>query len=183
MLVNATSSSSACTLIRRHYVTTVSPTVVISGLPSHYRQVAVHWNARHDQGAGVGYLLAMRVNGDTGAKYHGQVVTMMGGTVTPGVNGGSTYARVGVMGGITNGALAGYFAGGVINFHSWSTNAGPLTRLHFTFQSQFYESGTVCYYEHGGHFYDAVAPYTSLTFFPFTGSIQAGSEFSIYGYM
>ncbi len=174
-------STQAVTLVSRTVVSTATLTVTISSIPSTYRQLRVHWMARSDNATI--YAMFMRINGDTGANYHGVIQTQNVATITPAGMSGSAYARVGVIGGTTTPTASGQFGTGVIDFHSWNTANPTLGRLGFTSVSQYHENGSNAYLEQGGFFYNAAPPYTSLSFYTANAAVssQAGSEFSVYG--
>jgi hypothetical protein len=174
--------ASACVLAARQYVAAATATVVISGISAAYRQLKVQWMARHDMPA-TALAMYMRVNGDATASYHGSITTQAAAVQTPLVLGGQAGGRVGVIGGVASAGATGGTSGGTIDINSWNTGAGSLGRCHFTFQSQFYENSSMCYYEHGGSFYNVAPPYTQLSFYVGSGAnIQAGSEFTVYGF-
>src|ERR1041384_233939 len=178
----------AVELAARVYVNTPTAVVTLSGLNSAYRQVRLQWMARHDVGTGVAYAFYMRINADTGGNYHGLYSFIQGtggGNVSAPVNGilsGAPYARIGVLIGTATTTASVQTGGGIVNFHSWNSTAGSMGRLHFTSQAQCYENGGNCYMEHGGQFYNIAPPYTSISVYPASGKVQAGSEFSVYGY-
>ncbi len=169
-------------LAARVYVSAPTATVNVTGLSTAYRQVRVEWTARHDVGTGVGYALCMRVNGDTSANYHGNIITLQGTTTTNGGISSNTYGRIGVIIGTATSTTAGQTGGGSVDIHCWAQGAGTMGRLHYTYQSHAYENGTISWYENGGMFYNVAPPYSSLQFSSVNGNLQAGSEFSVYGY-
>lgn len=152
--------------------------VTLSSIPSTLKRLAVTWTAR-STAAAVFDDLRMRINGNTGTNYFGNLHTQQNTTISSFAEVSLTYGTVG--GGIAAAsAAASNFGSGEVTFTGWNAPASR-PALNWLWAGHMFESAANSFYSQGGGLFIVAGPYTSLTFLAGAGNLKAGSEFTVYG--
>jgi hypothetical protein len=145
-------------------------------IPAGFNHLRGVFTARQDSGSG-GAFAFVQLNGDSAANYTWETLYGNVATVTATNSGGAVGGiRVGVIPG--SGDTANYFGAGDFMIGNISSSVfKPMTSNFFcpTSPTNAY-SGSV------GGLWLSTAAVTSVTLYPFTGNLVAGSSVSIYGW-
>lgn len=145
-------------------------------IPSGYNHLKCTFTGRQDSGSG-GAFAFIQLNGDSGANYAWQVLYGNMTTTTAATSAGAVAGmRVGVLPG--SGDTANYFGTGEFTLGNVSSAVfKPVSSyFHAAMSAANAYSGT------GGGTWASTAVVTSVTLYPFTGNLVAGSSLSIYGW-
>jgi hypothetical protein len=156
-----------------------TPSVTMSGIPSTLKKLQIVWSARSTQAVAIDEL-RMRINNDGGTNYFSTISIEQNATITPSNNNGYTYFFAGHMAGASAVNASGHGSGEIV-IPGWDA-PGSRAAVNLHWHSHTYDTAANSSYAQGGGLYNATGPWTSVMFFPSTGNLKAGSEFTIYGW-
>lgn len=157
-------------------ILTVNAGSISIAIPAGFNHLRGIFTARQDSGSG-GAFGFVQLNGDSGANYVWEVSYGNMATTTSANSGGAVGGiRVGVLPG--SGDTANYFGTGEFTIGNVSSAAFKPMRSGYFCPT----SVTNAYSGTAGGLWASTAVVTSVTMYPFTGNLVAGSSMSIYGW-
>jgi hypothetical protein len=153
--------------------------VVFSNIPAALKRIEIAWVARSAKAAAQDPMF-LRVNGDATASYPLHQALEQGSlNLVTGIDASLTGLTVCYIPGTTT--AAGIWASGMVFVEGW--NAPPArTQLNFQTHGNFFETSTNSFHHWSSGTFTKPGPYTSVSFVGYSGNLQAGSEFTLYGW-
>lgn len=174
LILGAVGASSAPLSAR---VTVQSPVAEVTfTVPQTLSRLTVSWSARSGIAA-VSTAIRARINGDSSANYHTEMIQATGaGAAVGSATASATSWMMGVLAGNT--APADFFSAGELFLPGWDA---PHFTLSALWRNTSISSGGVT--DSGGGIFNVAGPYTSVTFFPDGGANWvSGSDFQLQGW-
>lgn len=151
-----------------------TPSITFSGIPTTVKRVTIYWTARSDA-AIINTQLSVRINGDSSTAYSGVRLQGASGSTSGSAYTSQSTADVGSILGASS--TSGRYASGNITIPGWDSphsllNGNSIYGGFDVAASNAFTGNTV-------FFYNVAGPYTSISVFPNSGNLVAGSEFSL----
>lgn len=162
-------------LLSTTVLASAQPSVPIA-VPAGWPRLQLVWRTRSDQAAAAGQLY-LRMNGDTNAHYLWQVSQANNNTDAGNFSGGLvTNIQIATI--VAASATAGYLSSGSFTVDGASDTVNCPTVLA---QGAAIASTAASWVGQYAGLYTQPGPVSSLTVFPITGNLVAGSTFTLYG--
>lgn len=157
-------------------VSSASPSITFSSIPSGYKNLVLTWTAKNSASTPVSLIL--RLNGDNGTNYYGQLIRGNNTTASASQTIAATEALIGAIAGSTAGANV--FNSGQVTINNYANTAFEKQLYSQAMRLDGKSSGNLYLDLYGTHWANTAA-ITSLTVLAGANNLVVGSTFTLYG--